>query len=568
MQRSWAGAAFAGLGLAWGSLRAELPPEAQAAVTQGDAAVQQGEFLQAIGFYENARKLAPLAPEIFYDLGQAEAKIAGRELRAATWLGAYMMADPQGKDADAAGAQIAALQQKSRSNVAELIERMEEIARTLPTETNATNCNFENIAKLQAKNGDYAGALKTAQQVVDARQKESTIDQIAEEQAKAGDITGAQKTAQLLGDWKSEADYAITQAQVKAGDFSGALKTAAGNSNGVMKGESYNAVASGQADAGDFTGARATAKLVADMGDLNSSVYADCDIARDQAEAGKAADAQATLNIAQNTTEADGMPFGRGLLDSAIARARWETGNRTGAQQAIQLAEKEEAAVTYQGHASFVAESIIRAQAATGDFSNAQKTADAITDIYGKDQTDEDKNRAESNIAAAQAEAGDIVGAQKTVNLMTDSEYKDYAEGTINHALGEAGDFAGAQKIAERIVDEDRKRGAVAEIARLTYLSEAIARAENGQGKAAAAPVDSPSAVKASDADTATAQFIGQIEMLNTPRFLDLAGCLKNLPADAQDSFEALDKAGLEIVEQQTVIEEMVNDPAKRPANP
>src|SRR5471030_1849083 len=76
-----------------GQLRAELPPEAQEAVKKGIIAAKEQEWEIAIQSFQEARKTAPNAPELFYNLGLAESKIPGRELRAIAWFGAYLTAN-------------------------------------------------------------------------------------------------------------------------------------------------------------------------------------------------------------------------------------------------------------------------------------------------------------------------------------------------------------------------------------------------------------------------------------------------------------------------------------------
>jgi hypothetical protein len=73
-----------------GQLRAELPPDAQEAMKKGIMAAKEQEWEIAIQSFQEARKTAPIAPELFYNLGLAESKMPGRELRAIAWFGAYL----------------------------------------------------------------------------------------------------------------------------------------------------------------------------------------------------------------------------------------------------------------------------------------------------------------------------------------------------------------------------------------------------------------------------------------------------------------------------------------------
>jgi len=52
---------------------------------KGLLAAKEQEWLIAIQSFQEARKSAPDAPLLFYNLGLAESKIPGRELRAIAW---------------------------------------------------------------------------------------------------------------------------------------------------------------------------------------------------------------------------------------------------------------------------------------------------------------------------------------------------------------------------------------------------------------------------------------------------------------------------------------------------
>src|SRR4051794_4347014 len=69
---------------------APLPPAAQEALNKGILAAKVPDYLLAIRFFEEARKLAPAAPMIFLNLGLAESRIPGRELRAIATFGTYL----------------------------------------------------------------------------------------------------------------------------------------------------------------------------------------------------------------------------------------------------------------------------------------------------------------------------------------------------------------------------------------------------------------------------------------------------------------------------------------------
>ena len=94
-----------------------LPPAAQEAFDKGIIAAKIPDYLLAIQYFEEARKIAPQSHEIFFNLGLAESKIAGRELRAVCWFGAYLNANPAATNIAAVKEQLIELDVKNKSNV-------------------------------------------------------------------------------------------------------------------------------------------------------------------------------------------------------------------------------------------------------------------------------------------------------------------------------------------------------------------------------------------------------------------------------------------------------------------
>src|SRR5947208_869550 len=86
-----------------------LPAAAQAAINNGINAAKESDYRTAIRHFEEARKIAPNAPTVLYDMGLAESNIPGRELRAMAWLGAYLAANPAASNKIAVQGQIGKL---------------------------------------------------------------------------------------------------------------------------------------------------------------------------------------------------------------------------------------------------------------------------------------------------------------------------------------------------------------------------------------------------------------------------------------------------------------------------
>jgi tetratricopeptide (TPR) repeat protein len=202
------------------SVPAPLPPAAQEALNKGFIAAKVPDYLLAIRYFEDARKIAPDAPIIYFNLALAESKIPGRELRAIALFGAYLAAIPTAPNAAAVKEQIDILYIRSQSNTSRLIKQVQDAANQTP---NYRTPHLLDVVVLWAKAGDIAQALKTADLVQDDRNngpyKGIAQFYIAEAQSKNGDIAGAQKTANLIQDegWKGRAQKAMAEAQARVG---------------------------------------------------------------------------------------------------------------------------------------------------------------------------------------------------------------------------------------------------------------------------------------------------------------------------------------------------------------
>jgi len=195
---------------------APLPPEAQDALKKGVIAAQQQDYLLAIRYFQDARKLAPGDPEIYKDLGLAESKIPGRELRAISWFGAYLAAEPDAPNAAAVKEQIDVLDVKSQSNLARLIKSVEDSALHI-LEGYSRDQNLPEVANLWAEAGDFATALKLVDviQAENEYQKSRARIEISRVQLEAADIAGAQETTNLIqpGPIKAMAEEEIAKAR-------------------------------------------------------------------------------------------------------------------------------------------------------------------------------------------------------------------------------------------------------------------------------------------------------------------------------------------------------------------
>ena len=357
-------------------LRAELPPEAQAAMKKGFIAAKVPDYLLAIRSFQEARKLAPDAPEVFYNLGLAESKIPGRELRAIAWFGAYLAANPAAPNAATVKEQMDVLDVKNQGNVSRLIKSVQDAA------SQVSDSRMQSVVNLWTEAGDITAALKVVDLQRDHMYKDSDRKTIAIAQLKAGDIVGAQKTAGLIqhGNFISSAQTAIAEAQIEAGDIVGAQDTLAS--------------------------ALKTADLISVEFDTGLKSDTQTAIAEAQIKAGDIAGAQNTLASALKTAGLVKDASRKSSAQTAIAEAQIKGGDIAGAQKTLAA---------------------------------AQKTADLIKDPRVKRGEENAISEAQSRIAQAQENAGDISGAQKTANLIKDAFRKSLTQSTIAEAQAKAG---------------------------------------------------------------------------------------------------------------------------------
>ncbi|MCU1287429.1 MAG: hypothetical protein JWO13_3779 [Acidobacteriales bacterium] len=250
----------------------QLPPAAQEALNKGILAARVPDYLLALRYFEDARKLAPEAPVVFLNMGVAESKMPGRELRAIAWFAAYLAASPDAANAPAVKSQIDVLHVKSQSNLSRLIKSVQGVVDQIPAQQR--DSYSAQVPLLWALAGDNAAALRTANLIASPVSKSSALSEIASTKAWAGDLEGAQKTAELITSpyFKSEALMAIAEWQLKSGDVANSQKTldaALKSANLIEKDDKAKnstlfSIASAQAKGGDVASARNTAALIRD----------------------------------------------------------------------------------------------------------------------------------------------------------------------------------------------------------------------------------------------------------------------------------------------------------------
>ncbi len=418
---------------------AELPPLAQAAVDNGIAAAKAQDYLLAVRYFEEARKVAPRAPEIYYDLGLAEAKIPGRELRAIAWFESYLAADKGAANAVAVRSLVSALDTRSQENIANLLNSARQAATSNSRDESFTPYFLSEVARVAAEAGNVSFALQTVDLLSSATDKAKTLKNIACAQADGGDFTGAVTNAAAIQDqyWRASTLIHIGAEQTKAGDFSGALQTVQ-----MMQPDEKN-------------GLRTV-------------------IARAQAEAGKAADALQTAETIQEPQAKIGA-----LLD--IANAQVKRRITAGAKQTLSLALKAASLVTNVSDRASLMSRIADVQVDAGDISGAKQTlVYALSDAHLVSNADL-KATAEvmAAIALVQVKAGDAAGALDSLRFalpeadrIQDENDKYHTKISISQKQADAvkvllktKDITAAEKIAELIPETDDRCVAETEIA-------------------------------------------------------------------------------------------------------
>ncbi len=532
------------------STLAALPLATQAAADQGILAVKQQDYLLAIQNFQDARKTAPDAPELFFNLGLAEANIPGRELRAIAWFGAYLAANPNSLNATTVEDLIAALKRNVRSNLSPWIESQQDYASNLPSADGdrysfgVRDSFLSDVTITWAAAGDFAAALKTANLIQNPITKSKAQSAIAAAEAREGDEAEAQRTWGLavnsVGNYASWLYYyypdspapaeeafalrRIADDRAQAGDITGALKMA-GQMDEGMKSAVQSDTAAYQAQAGDIAGAQRTAALISDTLSKNKAQVA-------------IVEAQAAMVVA------------RAKADDIAA-----------ALKTAELIPDVNIKINSESR-------IVEIQAQAGDVAGALNTAELFQDAYFK-------SSAQSVIAAAQASAGDVAGAQRTwasalntTELIQEVGAKSHAQGVIATAQARAGDVASALKTVELIQDGSYKSMALVEIA------AAKAKLGNFPASTPSSTTTIPVPVQAGVPAFAVSVWLAKLEdtnpkddcPLSTAPFLDLADYLIKRPAlnSAETVTAAQYATATKILKAKTILDQMLTQQSKK----
>ncbi len=358
--------------------RAELLPEqAQEAIKQGLDQIQKNDYEQARSSFQKARKLDG-SLDVYYEIGLAESKIPGRELRAICWFGAYLAANPKAANAAEVRKTIDALDAKSRDKTARLIQALQDAVQQIP-EGEKRDDGLRDLADEWMKFGDYDAAKKAIDLIQNNGTKADALSNVAnsyarlvDEQVKAGDMTDASKSLEKA----QKATDLITNSSISAeAQYSNAM--------------AWLGIAKGQLKAGDMKGVQESLGKALDLNERVGSPGSRNSIWQDIA-----------------------------AIQVAMAKAQFKTGDAAGAKESLA------AALTTSSYFQppfpdrlETLRDIAGAQIAAGDMTAARETlATAVT--LAKDTP------TFRNIARQQIQAGDLDGAKKTAGLMQDENAK------------------------------------------------------------------------------------------------------------------------------------------------
>lgn len=301
-----------------------LSAGAEIAMQAGLAAAQAEDFLAAIRHFEAARRASPDSPLPRFYLGQAEAKIPGRELRAICWFRAYLAAVPRAPERRAIMNEIAGLEARSTAMLFELLGALTAAAEALPLPDPSApedpDGSFRDnacakVAILWGRAGDKAKALACAALVTNAALRSSVEAKIAEAVAEAGDVAGGRALAAR------------------------AAATAAKSPRRDRRDVALAGAAITLAHLGDEAGARAIAARIEDAWNQSNALAA---TATAQARAGQP---DVALAIATQIP----VHYFRSTAQAALARIAAEEGDRDSAVRALQLARESLASVVANG---------------------------------------------------------------------------------------------------------------------------------------------------------------------------------------------------------------------------
>ncbi|MHC4456988.1 MAG: hypothetical protein ACYS0I_07825 [Planctomycetota bacterium] len=316
------------------------------------------------------------------------------------------------------------------------------------------------IAAIQAKIGDSAGAYQTAAACEDAVCQAYTLKAIGKMQAKVGYQVQAALTfhsaLQLVPEiqLKSRAYFleSIAIAQGQSGEVNAAMQTIATFSESD-KARPLGEIASAQAKAGDVRGGLQTTEMIKKPYYQYNALL---NIALLQAKTGDREGARVAIQEALEATANITCADWRFSALQKAALVQVEAGDGAGAAMTLNRALQFVASYQPNGNRhcqlnkDYAFSSVASTQVKVGDVKGAFQTADSLQG--------NSKNIVLAAIARAQAETGDVKGALQTMDYLQGGSEdrhlkrsKEYALKAIAEALAKAGDVNRAIQTMDKL---------------------------------------------------------------------------------------------------------------------
>ena len=198
-----------------------VPPEAEQSFERGMAAVDQKEWRLASEYFAKAEELAPLVPDILYNLGVAHSKV-GNEILASLWLRAYLEVAPNSSKAQVVRQEINRLEVQAEAKAGKLFEEAFASAEKIPDELEAqkkaaltnlgfarasagriegNNASYQNYyGKQLAGAGDFEEAQKILEKIAEDTERNSLAAYIVFSRISRDELAEAQKAIGWLTD--------------------------------------------------------------------------------------------------------------------------------------------------------------------------------------------------------------------------------------------------------------------------------------------------------------------------------------------------------------------------------
>jgi len=524
--------------------KAWLPPNAQEAFNKGLQAANQQQWLTAIQDFQEARKAAPDSPVLFYNLGLAEAKVPGRELRAICWLESYILSEPNAANVAPIKEKIAVLDKRNGEALEKILQLLQESANRLSDDQNLSEV-IDTFAALDR----VASARQLAGKIGHPYWKSYALQAVGGAQGRTSDFVGASRTLQeaeealdsfnnnptaksycqasLNKEWDALAVNAA-----KAGNIEEALNATdhlrEDGTNAIQpwKDMLHKGIAVFQAKAGDFAGAQTTVGAIEDNTWKNA---AECDIAGCQAKRGSLYEALKTAS-----SESDTPPdhYYKSEALSRVATGLADGGKFTDAINTLKL-------ITNQDFKDQATANVADDFAGEGRIGDAQAVSVGIVDPEGKADTS-------IMIAEAMIRAGDYKGALAQKIVTTIPEYTTLA---IGIEAG-AGDLSDAENDLAGVHDPAQRKLAF----KVINLGQAGAFKEKHFSQFRTA-LNWLAYVDSSYADTDCS--------LEGPDFVNLYHQLESLPADdSYDAFESICRIVKDLSNAKESIDSLLKQPS------